>query len=87
MLAWIPNIHLLHEHWICIECVNLFLVEGIVKKCGLFKIVHEKHKKNTRNNESAVEEFVHSFDFAAETNKELASLVSKVQVIAISLLI
>ena len=59
---------------------NLLLL-GIVKKCGLFKIVHEKYKKKAHANEVAIEEFVHSFDFAIETNKELGSLVSKAQVL------
>ena len=46
----------------------------------MFKIVHEKYKKKGHAGEAAAEEFLHSFQFAIETNKEVASLVNKVQV-------
>jgi hypothetical protein len=46
----------------------------------MFKIVHERYKKRAHVNEAVTDEFINSFAFAAETNKELASLVNKVQV-------
>jgi hypothetical protein len=62
--------------WLC-----FIATAGVVKKCGMFKIVHEKYKKKGQANEASAEEFVRSFDFAIGTNKELSTLVNKVQVL------
>jgi hypothetical protein len=48
----------------------------------MFKIVHERYKKKAHVNEAATEEFIHSFDVAIETNKELGALVNKAQVLS-----
>jgi hypothetical protein len=62
-----------------------FVLKGIVKKCGLFKIVHEKYKKKAHANEVAIEEFIESFENAIKINKELGALVNKAQVFVHSL--
>ena len=57
-----------------------FRITGVVKKCSLLKIVHEKYRHTKRVADPKVVEFVHSFDDAIEHNKELEPLLSKVQV-------
>ena len=62
---------------ICYYCNKL---NGTVKKCGLFKIIHEKYKQPTKKTiNSEIEEFYQSFQTAVKYNKELESLVSKAQ--------
>lgn len=50
-----------------------------MKKCGLLKIVHEKYKQLKRNQHPVVAEFLHSFDDAIESNKDLEALLGKAQ--------
>jgi len=64
----------------CHSCYRCAALNGTVKKCGLFKIVHEKYKaysKKTINPE--VEEFYQSFSNAVKHNKELEILVNRAQ--------
>jgi DNA-directed RNA polymerase III subunit RPC1 len=53
----------------------IFLI-GVVKKCGLLKIQHDKFKANKKN-EPLVKDYVESFFFAKEYNKEIEPLISK----------
>jgi hypothetical protein len=56
----------------------IFLFAGMVKKCSVLKIVHDKYKKRRGND--PMDELVQAFDFALKDNKELEPLVSKTQV-------
>lgn len=50
--------------------------KGVVKKCGLLKILHDKFKSGKKN-EPIIKEFVESFSTAKEYNKEIEPLISK----------
>jgi DNA-directed RNA polymerase III subunit RPC1 len=52
------------------------LIEGVVKKCGLLKIQHDKFKVNKKN-EVLLKDYVESFSTAKEYNKDLEPLISK----------
>ncbi|XP_067671207.1 DNA-directed RNA polymerase III subunit RPC1-like isoform X3 [Haliotis asinina] len=52
---------------------------GMVKKCGLLKIIHDRYKQNRKGGEPVFNEFVGSFQSASESNKELEGLLSKTQ--------
>lgn len=56
---------------------------GTVKKCGLFKILHEKFKHCTSAKKpgfSEASEFKQSLLTACEQNKEMESFIGKAQV-------
>lgn len=53
---------------------------GVVKKCGLLKIVHDCYKQGKKQVDSRVATFIQSFNEAIEKNDELESLLAKVQV-------
>ena len=59
---------------------NLIIIisyaKGMVKKCGLLKILHDKYKAGKKN-EVIVKEYVESFSVANEFNKELEPLIGK----------
>ncbi|XP_071829023.1 DNA-directed RNA polymerase III subunit RPC1-like [Apostichopus japonicus] len=48
---------------------------GIVKKCGTLKIVHEKYKKTRKVSDGSLEEFQAALGTAVTHNKELANLI------------
>ena len=52
---------------------------GMVKKCGMLKILHEKYKHWRKTNDPIITEFVQSFDDAIEHNRELEPLLTKTQ--------
>ena len=51
-----------------------------MKKCGLLKIIHDKHKKPGRNVHPCTSEFLDSFQQAKAHNSEFESLLPKTQV-------
>jgi DNA-directed RNA polymerase III subunit RPC1 len=57
-------------------CFNCGEFNGVVKKCGVLKILHDKFKA-VKKNETIVKEFVESFFIAKEFNKEIEPLISK----------
>ncbi|KAK7113132.1 DNA-directed RNA polymerase III subunit RPC1-like [Littorina saxatilis] len=59
---------------ICQKCGEY---NGMVKKCSVLKIIHDKYKK--RRGEDPVQELVQSFDIALKDNRDLAPLVNKTQ--------
>ncbi|KAK2176857.1 hypothetical protein NP493_625g00001 [Ridgeia piscesae] len=61
------------------NCTFCDTQNGVVKKCGLLKIVHEKYRHTKRVADPKVVEFIHTFDDAVEHNKELEPLLPKVQ--------
>lgn len=56
-----------------------FYFEGMVKKCGMLKIVHDKYKPR-RGADCVLKEFVETFENAKRNNKELEALIPKTQV-------
>ena len=50
-------------------------INGMVKKCGLLKISHEKFRSQKKNSE-LVSEKLAEFDEAIESNKELSAMVT-----------
>ena len=68
---------------VCLSVRLLALSLGTVKKCGLFKILHEKFKHagtGRRPGGSEVAEFRQSLITAAEQNKEIEPYIGKAQV-------
>nr|CAB3265029.1 DNA-directed RNA polymerase III subunit RPC1-like [Phallusia mammillata] len=64
----------------CHSCFYCGAMNGTVKKCGLFKIVHEKYKSYTKRVvRPEIDEFYQSFHNATKHNKELESLVNRAQ--------
>lgn len=59
---------------ICLKCGEF---NGMVKKCSVLKIIHDKYKK--KKGSDPIEELVQAFDIALKDNKELEPLVSKTQ--------
>jgi len=57
-----------------------WLVVGVVKKCGLLKIIHDKHKNPGRVVHPCITEFLGSFEHVKEHNKAIEGLLSKTQV-------
>ena len=53
---------------------------GVVKRCGVLKIVHDKFKSARRVLESHISEFRSSFGVALEHNNQLPPLLDKTQV-------
>lgn len=49
---------------------------GVVKKCGLLKIMHDKYKSGKKN-DAIIKEYVESFNTAKQFNKELDYLIGK----------
>jgi len=60
-------------------CLNCREYNGVVKKCGMLKIVHEKYKSAKKTSSEMTEEFLHSFDNAIQSNRDLESLIHKAQ--------
>lgn len=56
-------------------CFHCGAYNGMVKKCGTLKIVHEKYKKTRKVSDSELKDFQEAFDTAMEHNKELGNLV------------
>lgn len=56
--------------------LNNIIKQGVVKKCGVLKILHDKFKV-VKKNEAIVKEFVESFYIAKEYNKEIEPLINK----------
>ncbi|CAF0829663.1 unnamed protein product [Brachionus calyciflorus] len=57
-------------------CFNCGDFNGVVKKCGLLKIQHDKFK-SAKKNESIIKDYVESFNFAKEFNKEIEPLINR----------
>jgi DNA-directed RNA polymerase III subunit RPC1 len=53
--------------------------KGVVKKCSMLKIVHDKYR-SSKKTDTIVQEFIHSFDDAIEYNKEIEAHLGKTQV-------
>ncbi|XP_074647199.1 DNA-directed RNA polymerase III subunit RPC1-like [Tubulanus polymorphus] len=58
------------------ECLYCGQLNGIVKKCGMMKITHERFKVNKKT-EQIMSEFVHTFEEAIQHNKDLESNLNK----------
>ncbi|KAL5018248.1 hypothetical protein ScPMuIL_003970 [Solemya velum] len=61
------------------KCPHCGSYNGMVKKCGLLKIVHDKYKQTSKNRDPVVTDFLTSFEFATSHNKEIDMLFSKTQ--------
>ncbi|XP_062605530.1 DNA-directed RNA polymerase III subunit RPC1-like, partial [Saccostrea cucullata] len=59
-------------------CASCGAFNGMVKKCGLLKIIHDKYKQR-KGTDPVIEEFMGSFESALENNKDLEPLLSKTQ--------
>lgn len=57
-------------------CFNCSEFNGVVKKCGVLKILHDKYKA-VKKNEEMVKDMVESFCTAKEFNKELEPMINK----------
>lgn len=57
-------------------CFNCGEFNGVVKKCGLLKILHDKYKAG-RKNESVIKDYVDSFTMAKECNKDIEPLIAR----------
>jgi len=73
---------------ICIKGIYALppCLSGVVKKCGLLKIIHDKHKQTGRSVNPCITEFLNSFEEVKTSNKEIASLLPKTQVFYIKCL-
>ncbi|CAB1343971.1 unnamed protein product [Coregonus sp. 'balchen'] len=60
-------------------CLNCSTLNGLVKKCGLLKILHEKYKTTKKVVDAVVSDFLNSFDIAIEHNKEVEGLLNRAQ--------
>ncbi|KAK3090302.1 hypothetical protein FSP39_010768 [Pinctada imbricata] len=60
-------------------CPSCRAYNGMVKKCGLLKIIHDRYKSTRKGNEAMIAEFMGSFTDALEHNKDLEPLLSKTQ--------
>lgn len=60
---------------ICVKCGEY---NGMVKKCGMLKIVHDRYKQR-RGAEPMLKQFVEAFDYAKKYNKDVDTLIPKVQ--------
>lgn len=58
---------------ICFNCGDF---NGVVKKCGLLKIMHDKFKSGKKN-DAIIKDHVESFSIAKECNKDLEPLIAK----------
>ncbi|KAJ8318173.1 hypothetical protein KUTeg_003264 [Tegillarca granosa] len=69
------------------HCPECSMYNGMVKKCGLLKIIHDKYKQKSAKIENPViTEFMGSFENAVEHNKDIESLLSKTQDIPLLLM-
>ena len=57
-------------------CFNCGEFNGMVKKCGLLKIMHDKYKSGKKN-DSVITEYGESFSGAKVFNKELDFLINR----------
>ena len=53
---------------------------GVVKKCGLLKIQHDKYKQMGRSVNPVITEFLNSFQEVKNANKEVENLLNKTTV-------
>ncbi|XP_048760931.1 DNA-directed RNA polymerase III subunit RPC1-like [Ostrea edulis] len=59
-------------------CASCGAFNGMVKKCGLLKIIHDKYKQR-KGVDPVIEEFKGSFELAMEHNKDIDALLGKTQ--------
>ncbi|XP_067928267.1 DNA-directed RNA polymerase III subunit RPC1-like [Watersipora subatra] len=60
-------------------CIRCGAKNGVVKKCGLLKIVHDKHKRVGRNVHPCITDFLNSFEEVKKFNTEIENLLPKTQ--------
>ena len=58
---------------------NQYLI-GVVKKCGLLKIQHDKYKQMGRSVNPVITEFLNSFQEVKNANKEVENLLNRTTV-------
>ena len=61
-----------------LSCCTYIL--GVVKKCGLLKIQHDKYKQMGRSVNPVISEFLNSFQEVKNANKEVENLLPKTTV-------
>ncbi|KAK6169039.1 hypothetical protein SNE40_020167 [Patella caerulea] len=61
------------------KCVHCGEYNGMTKKCGMLKIIHDCYKPGRRGGEQIIAEFVGSFENAKKHNGEIEPLLNKVQ--------
>ncbi|KAK3708848.1 hypothetical protein QZH41_016279 [Actinostola sp. cb2023] len=61
------------------HCPYCEALNGFVRKAGLMKIVHEKHKSTKKILDPEITQFQSSFESAMEYNKELVGFIHKAQ--------
>ena len=76
-LAMVKSIHDKCRKVTC--CMHCGAVNGIVKKVGVMKVVHEKYRTTIKKNQSETEAFRKLFSGAVEANGELKNHVGKAQ--------
>ena len=57
---------------VCSACGE---TNGVVKKCGLLKISHEKYRNCKKNNEMLLDKLA-EFEHATQNNKEMEGMIS-----------
>ena len=57
-------------------CLNCGDFNGVVKKCSVLKILHDKYKSGKKN-EPIIKEHVESFAVAKSYNKEIEPLINR----------
>ncbi|KAK3608217.1 hypothetical protein CHS0354_039236 [Potamilus streckersoni] len=60
------------------QCPHCGAYNGMVKKCGLLKVVHDRYKQKKKD-DPVMTDFLGSFEAAMEHNKDIEPLLSKTQ--------
>lgn len=68
-------------------CPYCAATNGMVKKCGLLKIMHDQFKKMGKGENTVLTDYLGSFEAALESNKDLEPLLGKNQAILNPLLV
>lgn len=64
-----------------VNCHYCGSANGMVKKCGLLKIVHDHFKRTRQGEDPVLKDYISSFEAAIEHNKDVDGLISKNQAV------
>ena len=67
-----------------VNCHYCGSANGMVKKCGLLKIVHDHFKRTRQGEDPVLKDYISSFEAAIEHNKDVDGLISKNQASEVS---
>ncbi|XP_045213702.1 DNA-directed RNA polymerase III subunit RPC1-like isoform X1 [Mercenaria mercenaria] len=68
-------------------CPYCAATNGMVKKCGLLKIIHDQFKKTGKGENPVLTDYLGSFEAAIESNKDLEAMLGKNQAVLNPLLV